>query len=69
MESIAEAKGYGEIKEPRRCAKCGKRNKRLVMDTTGLSYEQKKQHRGEWYCNSHLPRHQALPTTSFQDVL
>jgi hypothetical protein len=69
MESIAGGGERVTDREPKRCAKCGKRNKRLVMDTTGLTYEQKKQHRGEFYCNSHLPRHQALPTTSFQDVL
>jgi hypothetical protein len=40
-----------------------------MMDTTGLSYEEKKQHKGKWYCPSHLPQFQALPTKSFEQVL
>jgi hypothetical protein len=34
-----------------------------------LSYEEKKEYRGEWYCPSHLPEFGTLPTKSFGAVL
>jgi hypothetical protein len=65
--------GVGEkvtAKKPRACAKCGAKPRRLMMDSPAhLSYEEKKEYKGEWYCPSHLPEFESLPTKSFGAVL
>jgi hypothetical protein len=57
-------------RERKQCAYCGKNPGRLMMHKPkGLRYEEQKAYKGEYYCNSHLPRFRELPTTSFEPVL